>query len=316
MPWPMTPSLVTTSTSTSGDSAITPLAVRCGSGIGTRTARARSSRTVAVAARDAVDMRAHFTSGAAGSAQQAALAQDRVDLRPAGRLVGRDRRAGGEERAERGGVVAARLVAEPRAVDQPAGRRRAGRCGRRSACRRRGRAGASTSASAPRQQAKCSAVAPCSPRPSTPMPAASRPSDAGEAAGVGEVGQQVRVGGASAAAASDGDAPAGRRAPASQARVAIDVGQRGVGAGVAQRRRAARRGRTARPSRRRCGRRSRRASIGAPRASRSRDDRRRSIAPDGPVQRGLAATVGLVRDRRRRRAAASCRRRPRDRACA
>ena len=46
MLWPMTPSSVTTSVNTSGDSATTPLAVRCGWAIGTRTARTRNSRTV------------------------------------------------------------------------------------------------------------------------------------------------------------------------------------------------------------------------------------------------------------------------------
>ena len=39
MLWPRTPASVTTSVRTSGDSLIWPLEVRCGSGIGTRTAR-------------------------------------------------------------------------------------------------------------------------------------------------------------------------------------------------------------------------------------------------------------------------------------
>src|SRR5579863_436929 len=43
---PITPSFVTTSVKTRGDSETAPAAVRCGSCMGTRTARTRSSRTV------------------------------------------------------------------------------------------------------------------------------------------------------------------------------------------------------------------------------------------------------------------------------
>ena len=124
--------------------------------------------------------------------------------------------------------------------------------------------------SAPFQQAKCSAVAPCSPRSSTPMPAASSAPTPASRLGVGEVGQQVRVGGARRRRRPGGRRRlAGRGGGVAGVQVAVHGGQRRVGAGVAQRRRAGRRGRTAPPSRRRCGRRSRRASIGAPRASSS-----------------------------------------------
>src|SRR6188768_3994925 len=130
IPCPVTPSLVTTSTSTSGDSAITPLAVRCGSGIGTRTARARTSRTMAVAAAapgDTLDMRltlpalrpAPSAARVSRSRQQLALAQDGVDFRPPRGLVDDDGRVRGQQRAQGGRIVAARLGAELRAVQQP-----------------------------------------------------------------------------------------------------------------------------------------------------------------------------------------------------
>ena len=48
MAWPVMPSSVIASTSTRGDSVITPLAVRCGSRMGTRTARARMVRITGI----------------------------------------------------------------------------------------------------------------------------------------------------------------------------------------------------------------------------------------------------------------------------
>ena len=71
---------------------------------------------------------AHFTSRhpvtSAALLQQAALAQDRIDVGPAGGPVGDDGRVGGEQRAQGDRIVAARLGAELRAVQQPSGRRR------------------------------------------------------------------------------------------------------------------------------------------------------------------------------------------------
>src|SRR5215204_4193671 len=46
MLWPVTPASVSMSVSTRGDAATTPPAVRCGSAIGTLTARTRIARTV------------------------------------------------------------------------------------------------------------------------------------------------------------------------------------------------------------------------------------------------------------------------------
>ena len=126
------------------------------------------------------------------------------------------------------------------------------------------------------------------------MPAASRPSDAGRAAGIGEVRQQVRVGRASAPAAPTARAPAGAGGASHATHVAIDVGERGVRAGVAQRRRQRV---AAEQHRHRVGGAAVDAARVDRRAARQQEphDRRRSIAPDRPVQRGLAAPVRLVR---------------------